>query len=326
MGKKLKKQEFLDLVTKEELEDLYIAKDLSASTIANKFNTYTDYVCQALVLYDIPKKIPQKQIILNLGKDTLTKLYETNSALAISKMYNVHVQYVYEALEYFKIPQKSISEIHNMSSVTDKFKATIAIKNSNKSLIYLCTKEELEKLYSENTMSEIANLFGVSRQEVSKALDFYGIKKRNLKEVHKFSKTLQKYSNTCMEKYGTTNFAKTQAFRDSYYEHMPAIKEKEFQTKKERGTFNSSNPEDAYYEYLKGIYDETDIVRQYRDERYPFCCDFYIKSKDLFIELNLHWVHGGHRFDPNNKEDLTKLSMWQEKAKASKFYTNAIQT
>lgn len=73
---KSKKQEFLDSITKEDLEDLYINKDLSASAIANKYNTHTDYVCQALTLYGIPKKISQRQQILNIGKAKTSKFYK----------------------------------------------------------------------------------------------------------------------------------------------------------------------------------------------------------------------------------------------------------
>ena len=43
------------------------------------------------------------------------------------------------------------------------------------------------------------------------------------------------------------------------------------------------------------------------DNRYPFSCDFYIKSLDLFIELNIHPSHGDHLFDENNKEDSKLL-------------------
>lgn len=50
-----------------------------------------------------------------------------------------------------------------------------------------------------------------------------------------------------------------------------------------------------------------DVFYQYGihpyDSRYPFNCDFYVKSRDLFIELNLHYSHGGHWFDPNNHDD-----------------------
>ena len=71
-------------------------------------------------------------------------------------------------------------------------------------------------------------------------------------------------------------------------------------------------------------YGKDDIIRNYKEERYPFYCDFYIKSKDLFIELNRHWTHGGHFFDESNEEDLKKLAEWQEKAKTSEYMEYAI--
>lgn len=42
------------------------------------------------------------------------------------------------------------------------------------------------------------------------------------------------------------------------------------------------------------------------DKRYPYPCDFYVKSLDLFIELNVHFTHGGHWFDENNKSDVLR--------------------
>lgn len=38
-----------------------------------------------------------------------------------------------------------------------------------------------------------------------------------------------------------------------------------------------------------------------------FCCDFYITSLDLFIELNAFWSHGGHWYDSSSILDLQKL-------------------
>ena len=32
-------------------------------------------------------------------------------------------------------------------------------------------------------------------------------------------------------------------------------------------------------------------------DRYPFACDFYISSLDLFIECNYHWTHGGKPYE-----------------------------
>ena len=66
------------------------------------------------------------------------------------------------------------------------------------------------------------------------------------------------------------------------------------------------------------------VIRQYKEERYPWHCDFYIKSLDLFIEINGNWTHGPHPFDKNNPEDIELLELW--KSKDSKFYNCAIKT
>ena len=78
------------------------------------------------------------------------------------------------------------------------------------------------------------------------------------------------------------------------------------------------------YDYLLTIFEETDIVRQYSDERYPFNCDFYIKSFDLYIECNFNWTHGGHWYDSLNENDQNTLKKWQDKR--TDFYKNAINT
>lgn len=102
--------------------------------------------------------------------------------------------------------------------------------------------------------------------------------------------------------------------------------EKQYQTKKQNNSFNISKPESQYFAFLKTKFTEDDIITQYKDNRYPFTCDFYIKSKDLFIELNLSWTHGYHPFNINSEEDLTLLEFWKQKAETSDYYKNAIYT
>lgn len=60
--------------------------------------------------------------------------------------------------------------------------------------------------------------------------------------------------------------------------------------------------------------------------RYPFCCDFYIPSKDLFIELNAHWTHGGKHYDPQDNFCKQQLQEWLIKSQDSKYYEQAINT
>lgn len=95
---------------------------------------------------------------------------------------------------------------------------------------------------------------------------------------------------------------------------------------RQNNSFNKSDSEDKYYLQLVNKYGKDDVIRWYSDERYPFVCDFYIPSEDKFIELNKHWTHGGHLFDELSLEDISKLEYWEEMAKTSKYYKNAIYT
>lgn len=101
---------------------------------------------------------------------------------------------------------------------------------------------------------------------------------------------------------------------------------KEYLSKKKNNSFNTSKAEEELYESLLKQFNEKTILRRYKEERYPFYCDFYIVEDDLFIELNAHWTHGGKPFNPDDIQCQEKLKIWQEKAKQSKFYENAIKT
>ena len=79
------------------------------------------------------------------------------------------------------------------------------------------------------------------------------------------------------------------------------------------------------YIKLVNIFGIDDVVRQYYDkDRYPFHCDFYIKSKDLFIEYQGFWTHHTHPFDETNEEDLKQVKLWE--SKDTDFFRNAIYT
>lgn len=111
----------------------------------------------------------------------------------------------------------------------------------------------------------------------------------------------EKAMQTSLTKYGVPHYMMTREFRLSH----------------------SSNVEDQYYNYLMSMYDKNDIIREYKEDRYPFFCDFYIKSKDLFIEFNFIWTHGPHPFDKNNPYDVKLRDKW--KSKNSPMYDEAIR-
>lgn len=141
----------------------------------------------------------------------------------------------------------------------------------------------------------------------------------------------EQYKETCLEKYGVSHPMKTEEnrIRLSYIGSDPVIQQKKYNTMKRNHSFTSTKAEDRMYEELIKLYDKDDIKRQYKDlERYPFMCDFYIKSKDLFIECNFYYTHGEHKFDINSIEDQIKLNEIKEKIKETnkQTYKNILKT
>lgn len=132
----------------------------------------------------------------------------------------------------------------------------------------------------------------------------------------------EQVSKTIQEKYGVEWFTQTDILKEKT--NTIEAKEKQYETKKKNKSFNSSKKEKECFDLIFKIY--PDVITQYRSEKYPFNCDFYIPSIDTYIEYNGSWTHGGHPFDINNENDINILNTWKEKSKNSNFYKNAINT
>lgn len=160
-----------------------------------------------------------------------------------------------------------------------------------------------------------------------------------IKRINKIKKneSLEKQKQTCLEKYGVESYLQTEQFKEQSKQkcinkygvdhpmksdvvkskyNMEEIVKKIIITKEQNGTFNTSKDEDESYTLLKNKY--IDVIRQYKDSRYPFLCDFYIPTLDLFIECQYGWQHGNHPFNKDNKEDVERLSLMKEKH--TKYY------
>lgn len=97
-----------------------------------------------------------------------------------------------------------------------------------------------------------------------------------------------------------------------------------YNTKKANGTLNSSKPEKIVKQMLYDKFGENDVRMHYMSDRYPFACDFYIVSLDLYIELNIYVTHGEHWFDENNSDDLERLKVLKERASYRNMYEKMI--
>lgn len=118
----------------------------------------------------------------------------------------------------------------------------------------------------------------------------------------------EKAADTCEARYGVRHPSQSFEIRDRtvatnmarygvpYAMMSSKVVDKCILSKMKNGTFSSSAPEDRLYAKLVEVFGETGVVRQYKSDLYPFYCDFYVKSRDMFIELNGYVSHGGHWF------------------------------
>ena len=187
-------------------------------------------------------------------------------------------------------------------------------------------KTKLERYGDEN--------YNNNEKHIKTCLEKYSVEHHNkVQEIaNKISKTKllpetqEKYEATMIERYGAPSVDKVPGIRNKYLSTLGSnygvdnplktkeIKERQLDTLRKNGNFNSSKAEDDLYDIACKYFGNNNVLREYnKDERYPFCCDFYIPSEDLFIELNLHPSHGKHPFDPNNEEDVKLLESLKEK-------------
>lgn len=130
---------------------------------------------------------------------------------------------------------------------------------------------------------------------------------------------------TSLARYGVDHPSRLPDHRAAASRRMsdPDLQRRSVATKRRNGTFTSSAAEKLLHGLLVERFGADDVRIQHRDEeRYPWASDFYIPSRDLFVELNGAWTHGGHWYDEDSSEDRAKLAAWGKKDTA--FYRNAV--
>lgn len=135
------------------------------------------------------------------------------------------------------------------------------------------------------------------------------LKKYGVEHALQSEDILNKMVNQVYDKYGVTNIMYDEIFKNKVSKSKIINK-----------SYCTSKTEELVYKKLCNIFGFDDVIRQYTDLRYPFNCDFYIISRDMFIELNAFWSHGGHWYDDSNILDNQKADFW--KNKNSKLYNN----
>lgn len=163
-----------------------------------------------------------------------------------------------------------------------------------------------------------------------KILSKYGVD-----NIMKLQTIKNKIQNTCLSKYGVDHPWKSKEIRNKCLEsfkentgcnspiQMIGIVEKVFETRKRNHTLNTSKPEEQLYKDIYSIFPS--VIRQHKESRYPYHCDFYIPELDMFIELQGSWTHGKHPYNSNSIKDQVILEQWKERSEEHPFYKTAIK-
>lgn len=162
----------------------------------------------------------------------------------------------------------------------------------------------------------ICPIHGPFQQEANSHLQGHGCPKCKADHMtgQKHPERGKKIQKTIFKKYGTASSMQN-----------PGVVNLGQATKIKNGTYHASKPENKMYDLLAKRFGKEGVIRQYKDvDLYPFLCDFFIVSRRMFIELNVNWTHGGHWYDPTNKDDIERMFLWANKGKAS--YLSAIKT
>lgn len=169
--------------------------------------------------------------------------------------------------------------------------------------------------------------YGVETNLISKNDDLNGhnsIISRFGSDEARYKYTLQKGRETRKKKYGNPYWSNKSKAQETMKQKYGV---KSYLETREARLARDNKYQTNFYNILIDIFDKSDIIAEHKSESYPWFCDFYVKSKELYIEYNFHWSHGPHPFDPSSLEDIKLFNIYSSKLKAGKSsYTQVIST
>ena len=308
------------LYLKEQIENK-IAYEFD-SVIMNQLNIGKDLYYSIVTQYNIKKYTRSEKLFNNacrkISKNDLEDFY-------IKENHNL-----YQVRDHFKIGWDILMKLLDFYKIKKDWTQIIATRKSNNLL--LNGSENYVNIKSR--MSTIHNRTQAEKDAINQKRRNTCNKKFNADSNLSLPEVREQIKQTCLKKYGVSHYSQTKEWYEkavsSYTDHYGIdwySKTTDYQlkineTKRKNKSNTKSEAEELFYKELLKIFESSDIIRQYTDIRYSnpfnnhlFNCDFYIKSLDLFIELNITWLHGPHPFDNNDLNDLRLLEKIRSKQK-----------
>lgn len=343
----ISKKPIVYLVDKDELFEYYKTQKHTQVECAEYFNVPVYIIRNNLLRYGIESnelvlKVENPDDLINYYINDNHTLKETLAHFNIS---NTVVRSILDKRNIQK-PKNKVSENRKKTCI-DRFGCEFVSQTQE-------NKDKVKQTCLEKFGSECALSNKDIREKIKQTnLTKYGVEyPPQNKEIAK--KVVETTRRHCMEKYGVTcvahkgrdkEFIDAVANRDGFRTYLNKNKLKTIKdisnslelscsvVRDYVNKYNSwdlidtklSQPEEEFYKYLCNKYGEDDIFREYnQDPRYPFKCDFYIKSIDTFVELNLFLTHGIKPYNSNDDECIALLELYKERAKTQSIYNSVI--
>lgn len=223
-------------------------------------------------------------IVLCIDDITDFFIKENNLAIDVVKHFNLgSVSGLYQILKHYNIkkPGSKRGEL-SIKGCIQKYGAKRAI----------CLSEFKEKS-KKTCLEKYGYEYSLQAPEIKEKSKDTLIDRYGVDNSFKSQEVREHYKQTLLDKYGVDNPFKSEDIKrkiDTYYKTKFKCSHNEyiFKKMKENNSYGKSKPEELFYINLLDIFSEEDIDRQHKDTKYPFHCDFYIKSLDMYIELNFN--------------------------------------
>ena len=315
--------DYLNEISKEALFEQYITNNLSNSECCEFFNVGSSMLSRILKEYNI-----KKSKTASAEKAKQTKLNKYGSAgynnrekarQTCIETYGVENVFQRDEIKV-KSEQTKLARYNNAHFVNPE-------KNLQTKIDKYGSVEEAYKQRNKKSVKTCLDRYGVENVAYADEIKNKIITTQKSNWANKTEEEKQRIATKIsVANKGRVVWNKNKKVGPVPEDKKAEILAKQYVTKRNNNSFNSSSGESIFYTKLLQLFSEDDVITQYNtDSRYPFNCDFYIKSLDLFIELNFNWTHGYKPFE-GTEQDLQKLQAWETKALTSDYYKNAIET
>ena len=224
---------------------------------------------------------------------------------------------VKEKIKQTNLERYGVEYSFQADEVKDKIKETVL---EHYGVEYPGQSEEIKEKIKQTNLERYGAEYATQSEEVKEKTKETNLEKYGVECSFQSEEVKEKIKQTTLERYGVSCILQRDDIKEKLYSKETL--EKRYNTKKKNNTFPISKMEKELEIELRKIF--PDLETQYKSEVYPFSCDFYIPSLDLYIEYNGTWMHGNKFFDKDNEEDIEKLNQWIEKSKNSTYYRSAV--